>query len=215
MDISYIDAVFFDFDGVILDSTTIKTRTFQEMYSPFGDEIVEKVLNHHLQYGGISRVEKIDYYHREFLNRPLSEEALDALCQKFSENVKDAVVNADWIPGAEEFLKEYHKKIKLYVVSGTPESELIEIVEKRNMTGYFQTIMGSPVKKPVHVRYHLEKSKLKAGRCFFIGDALTDFNAAKETGLHFIGIQGDITFPEGTKVLPDCSNLASTIEEFR
>jgi phosphoglycolate phosphatase-like HAD superfamily hydrolase len=45
----------------------------------------------------------------------------------------------------------------------------------------------------------------------FVGDALTDYNAARETGLHFIGIQGEVMFPDGTIVLADCTGLESAI----
>ena len=73
MMLSSLQAIFFDFDGVILDSTRIKTETFELMYEPYGSDVVNKVLDHHLQHGGISRVEKFKLYHKTFLNAPLSE----------------------------------------------------------------------------------------------------------------------------------------------
>ncbi len=212
MNIDQVQAVFFDFDGVILDSTRIKTKTFQEIYAPFGDEVVKKVLRHHLQHGGISRVEKIPYYHREFLGQTLSREELEWLCLMFSENVKDAVVRADWIPGAEDFIKSHHNQVDLFIISGTPQEELTGIVRLRRLERYFKRILGSPVEKPDHVRSMVNEFGLQVDHCFFIGDALTDLNAAVETGVHFIGIQGEIPFPEGTTVLADCTTLNAAIE---
>jgi 3-deoxy-D-manno-octulosonate 8-phosphate phosphatase KdsC-like HAD superfamily phosphatase len=58
----------------------------------------------------------------------------------------------------------------------------------------------------------LEQYSLAAKQCVFIGDALTDYNAALETGLHFIGIQGDVTFPDTVKPLTDCQGLESALK---
>ncbi len=211
MNIKNVQAIFFDFDGVILNSTWIKTDTFRDLFSSFGEEIEKQVIDHHIQYGGISRVEKIAHYYEEFLKQPLTEEELKEKCIDFSNRVKDKVVETDWIPGAEEFLDKFHKEIPLFVISGTPEDELREIINRRKMTHYFSRILGSPVKKPVHVRDLLSDFRFDPKSCFFIGDALTDYNTAVETDTHFIGIEGFVEFPKGTLVLPDCFELENAI----
>ena len=48
-------AIIFDFDGVLVESVDVKTRAFCDMYSKYGEEIVEKVKEYHLSHGGISR----------------------------------------------------------------------------------------------------------------------------------------------------------------
>ena len=82
------------------------------------------------------------------------------------------------------------------------------------MSGYFQEVLGSPIRKPVHIRNLLSKYRLVPDHCVFVGDALTDYNASRETGLQFIGIQGEVAFPEGTTVLPDCRELEGAIAAF-
>jgi len=62
-----IKAIIFDFDGVIVESVQVKTDAFAEIYNPFGKEIVQKVVKHHKANGGISRFEKFELYHRNFL----------------------------------------------------------------------------------------------------------------------------------------------------
>lgn len=206
-----LQAIFFDFDGVILDSGRIKTDAFRLMFKPYGKDIIEKVVDHHQLNGGISRVDKLDYYHRVFLNDPLDQDGLDRACARFSDLVVDQVVACPWIPGAESFLQAHYRALPLFVVSGTPETELKEIISKRGMDLYFRRIMGSPVKKPAHVKSTLQDFRLDRNRCLFVGDAMTDFHTAAETGLKFIGIQGPTPFPDGTVVLPDCRDLASAI----
>ena len=71
--VSKYSALIFDFDGVILDSVSIKTEAFAELYLQYGKIIQNKVVQYHLKHGGISRYNKIKYFHSEFLgNRNLS-----------------------------------------------------------------------------------------------------------------------------------------------
>ena len=53
-----IKTIFFDFDGVILNSVNVKTEAFRDMYKQYGDDIAQKVVNHHLANGGVSIFEK-------------------------------------------------------------------------------------------------------------------------------------------------------------
>ena len=100
-----IRAVIFDFDGVIAESVNVKTDAFARLFEPEGPEIVERVLEHHLANGGVSRFDKFRFYYKEFLARPLSEPELDSLCGQFSHLVVEAVIDAPWVPGAQETLQ--------------------------------------------------------------------------------------------------------------
>ena len=123
-------AVFFDFDGVILDSVDVKTKAFAKMFSQYGSEIEQKVIEYHLANGGVSRFKKFDYYFREFLGKTISTEKIQKLSQQFSKLVVKDVIDSSYIDGALntlEMLKE--KGIYAYVVSGTPHEEIITIVE--------------------------------------------------------------------------------------
>ncbi len=202
-----IAAYFLDFDGVILDSVGIKTTAFERLFRPYGEKVLGAVLKHHREHGGISRIDKIRFAHEHIIGSPLSEEELVAWGARYSELVADEVVAADWIPGARDFLENEHLNIPLFVISGTPESELQQVIKQRQMAHYFKEMRGSPTRKPEHVRDLLGRYRLNPDCCVFVGDALTDYDAAKETGLLFVGIQGDVEFPAGTVVLPDCTQL--------
>lgn len=206
-----LKAIFFDFDGVIVDSNPTKTEAFRTLFSDYDDEIVAKVVAYHQQHGGISRVEKIRYAHRHIIKQPLTDKRIAAWAAEYSHLVMEKVIDADWISGAKEFLDRIQGTLPIFVISGTPETELGEIIERRRMSDYFDKILGSPVRKPVHIRNILRDFKLVPENCLFVGDALTDYNAARETGLQFIGIQGEVTFPERTAVLSDCRELQEEI----
>ena len=57
-----VDAIVFDFDGVLVESVHVKGEAFYQLYEGQGQEIQEKVLAHHLAHGGVSRFDKIKHY---------------------------------------------------------------------------------------------------------------------------------------------------------
>ncbi len=208
-----LQAIFFDFDGVIVNSIATKTEAFRTLFSDYNEKIVAQIIAYHQQRGGISRVEKIRYAHQYIIKQPLTDEELVSWATEYSRLVMEKVICADWIKGAHEFLAKIQGLLPIFVISGTPEPELKEIIERRKISGYFDKILGSPIRKPAHIRKLLSDYQLVPERCVFIGDALTDYNAARETNLQFIGIQGEVTFPDGTNVLPDCRGLEQAISE--
>ncbi len=202
---------FFDFDGVVIDSVGVKTEAFRKLFEPYGEEILIQVLEHHRLNGGISRIDKIQYSHTHFVGAPLSGADLQFWGKRYSELVVDRVIEAPWIEGAEDCLKELLGRCPIFVISGTPEDELKQVIEARNISHYFTEILGSPIKKPAHIRNLLAAYGLDPSTCVFMGDALTDYYAARETGLHFLGIQGDVELPDDAVVLPDCTRLKEAI----
>lgn len=204
---------FFDFDGVVVDSVGVKTEAFRVLFEPYGDEILAQVLEHHRLNGGISRIDKIQYSHAHFVGTPLSENELEDWGRRYSKLVVDRVIAAPWIRGAEEFFIEMQGRCRIFVISGTPEDELKRVIEARKMSHYFNEILGSPIKKPDHIRALLAAYQLEPASCLFIGDALTDYHAARKTGLHFLGVQGDVELPDDARMLPDCRGLKQAMSE--
>lgn len=188
MHIMQYEAFFFDFDGVLADSVEVKTRAFAKLFEPFGAEIEAKVVDHHRRHGGMTRVDKFRHYYKVFLHELLSEETLDGLCQQFSQLVVNEVVFAPEIPGAEDFLKKYHKAVPCFVISASPEKEIREIVKRRELHKYFKEVLGAPTSKNKNLKNILIKYNLKPSECLFFGDAESDYRAAKRSGVNFLAI---------------------------
>ncbi len=179
-------AVIFDFDGVLAESVGIKTEAFRRLFEKEGTEAVNKIVAYHLEHGGVSRFEKFRHIYGEILKRPLSDEEFDRLCREFEGLVLEGVIRAPEVNGSAECLRKLKGKAKLFIVSGTPEEEIRHIAEARGTAHYFDAIYGSPRTKTELVREILSKKGLSPNEVVFVGDAMTDYNAAMETGVGFI-----------------------------
>jgi len=202
------DAIFFDFDGVILDSVDVKTRSFAEMFKVYGEEIERQVVNYHLTHGGISRFEKFRYFYENFLHLSISEDELQGLGEEFSRITFAGVVNSSFIDGALDALATLkEKKILSFVVSGTPQDELGKIVSIKKISHFFAEVHGSPRTKSEILLDIMSRFALTKEKCLFVGDAMTDYDAASAVGIDFLGVVAlnkVSPFPENTKC---CTSL--------
>ena len=178
--------IIFDFDGVLAESLHIKTNAFYKLYEKFGREIAQKVINHHKANGGMSRYEKFPYYHKKFLNKDISESEISHLSDNFSKIVVDAVVDVEEVKGARWFLEKYFKKCNYWIVSATPTVEMIDIASKRGIAEFFNEIYGSPSDKKEVTKKILKENNLAINETVFLGDAKSDFEAAKSNNIDFI-----------------------------
>lgn len=199
-----IRAIVYDFDGVICDSVNVKTAAFAEMYEPYGEEVVAGVVAYHLANGGISRFEKFKYYSKNLLGKNISEEEVFELAKQFSDLVKQKVIQSAYLNGAYSFLKDHAKSHMQFICTGTPETEIIEILNARNISAFFTSIYGSPKTKDRILSIIMKDYQLKKSDILFIGDAITDYKAAITTGVSFLGILNESTnFPTKTTTVKD------------
>jgi len=184
------DAIFFDCDGVILDSVDIKTKVFYQMFLNFGEVYARQGVEFHLENGGISRHKKFKHFFHHILKQQVSDEKIMDLGKQFSEYVLDGVLKAPFIDGGYETICELYKlQIPLFVVSGTPHEEINFIFQQRNLSRFFKEIHGSPRDKSDIVQDISDRYTYKNENCLFIGDALSDLEASVKTGLYFLGIE--------------------------
>jgi len=189
-----IKGIIFDFDGVIVESVGVKADGFKKIYEPYGNEVVLKVLNHHLENGGVSRYEKFKYYHDKFLGLKLSDSEMSELSYNFSNFVVEQIISAPYVDGAIEFIKNNHKKYDFFISTGTPQNEIEEIIKKRKIDHFFKLVFGSPAKKVLHIDKIIKYKNFINNDLIFIGDSIQDKFASKEKGLTFVArIEGKNT----------------------
>jgi phosphoglycolate phosphatase-like HAD superfamily hydrolase len=190
-----IKAIIFDFDGVLVDSTRIKTEAFRCLFANYPDK-VEEIVAYHGKNMGISRYVKFRHIYKEILRKDLSPDKEIELGNLFSKIVLDKILVAPFINGIEEFLSRYYNQYNLYIASGTPENELNYIVSKRGISNYFKGIFGTPREKTDIIRDILNEGGFLKNEVVFLGDAETDRVAAEITEIPFIA-----------RVSPENSNL--------
>ena len=183
--IKHARLIFWDFDGVIKESIEAKTLAFVQLFEPFGSEIVEKVRQHHLDNGGMSRFEKIPLY-LKWANEDQSIKSINKYCNKFSKNVFDGVVNSPWVAGVEDYLRNNSHNQVFILVSATPQNELEKILSVLELGKIFDTIFGAPIHKSDAIHKILNSHKIKSKECLMIGDAQADFDAAKANQVPFL-----------------------------
>jgi len=66
------------------------------------------------------------------------------------------------------------------------EEEMEEIINRRSMAKYFKRVYGAPKKKDDIVRKVIKINSLEPHGVVYIGDALSDYEAAKTNSVHFI-----------------------------
>lgn len=204
------EAILFDFDGVLAESMNVKTEAFAKLFEKFGEEIVNKVVAHHIENGGISRYDKIEYYYSEYLNQQISKKEVDDIANEFSHLVVERVIRSPWIKGARDFLEKHYKTMDFYVVSGTPQKELELIIEKRKMQKYFKAVYGTPATKPEITRRIIQEKGYNKEEVLFVGDSLSDYRAAKEVNIPFLGVvseNNNSPFPEKIHTIIDFINI--------
>ena len=182
-----IKAVIFDYDGVIAESVNVKTDAFAELYKPYGTDIVQKVIKHHEANGGVSRFEKFKIYHKNYLKEDITQLEIDVLASKFSNFVLQKVIDSPYVTGVYDFISSNHKNYDFHISTGTPSDEIETILKQKSLRKFFNEVYGSPEKKDSHVKKILKKYSYNKSEVVFIGDALSDRDAARKNDIYFVG----------------------------
>lgn len=177
-------AIFFDFDGVILESADIKTNAFAAMFKNLPE--ADAIIDYHINNMGVSRYKKFEWIYKNILGKEIDQTELDRLGNQFSEIVFKQIVAAPLVAGAKRLLEKTQGVCHAFIASGTPQDELEQIVAVRNLSNFFSEVCGTPRTKTEIVKSLSAKYSLDATRCWFIGDANTDYEAAMENKMKFI-----------------------------
>ena len=189
--LSHATLVFIDFDGVIKDSVEIKTQAYASLFAQFGDKVVKQVIEHHNVNGGVSRYKKIPYYFSKFVGKRLDSKSIKYYCNIYSDKVVEKVIDSNWIPGVEKYLRENPFDQKFILITGTPQNEIESILDSLKLSSIFSNIFGAPEEKDNVIRLELLNNIIARDRMVVIGDSLTDYEAARKNDVIFI-YRGDL-----------------------
>lgn len=177
--------IFWDFDGVIKDSVEVKTQAFVKLFQPYGDEVSERVRVHHEANGGMSRFDKLPLYLGWAGVEP-TEDRVSAYCEQFSQLALQCVIDAPWVPGAEDYLRSNPHRQIFVIVSATPQEELEQILQVLDLRTCFAAVFGAPTSKKEAISMTLKNYNFDPHHCLMIGDAKADWDAAQANHVPFL-----------------------------
>lgn len=184
--------ILWDFDGVIINSDTIRTNGFARVLQSYPEHQVAQLLEYHQANGGLSRYHKFSYFFEEIRKEPVSEEQIVALAEAFSRIMRQAMTDKSLlIEETVSFIKAHHKRIPMHIVSGSDQQELRYLCQCLEIDSYFVSIHGSPTPKKQLVKDLLLSYQYKPEEGLLIGDAINDFDAAQASQVAFWGYGND------------------------
>ncbi len=198
--------IFWDFDGVILDSMPIRNKGFELVLKHYPQNQVDALLAYHKANGGLSRYVKFRYLYEVIRGEMISDAQVNELADEFSKIMLENLINpALIISDSVTFLKNNYTKFNMHIVSGSDGTELNIICKGLNLASFFKTIQGSPTPKKQLVSDLIAKYYAgKTNEICLIGDSINDYEAATVNNIDFIGYNN-----------PELKNLGSLyIEHF-
>jgi beta-phosphoglucomutase len=194
---SALQAIIFDFDGVIADSEPLHFRAFQQALAEDGLELAPK--EYYARYLGYDDVGMFQAFGED---RGL---ALDAARVKelvARKGVKlQAMMSAGSVlfPGAADFVRAAAQAVPIAIASGALRHEIVEIIEAAGVSDLFAAIVASgdtPESKPSPEPYRLAFERLRETtgtaldprRCVAIEDSRWGLESARGAGLRCVGV---------------------------
>ena len=177
----------FDCDGVVLNSNRLKIQAYFEVAIKFGATEVQAqaLVGHHVLFGGISRYPKFEFFLREILKQPVTEQSMQALLSTFTAEVKRLLTDCEVSPDLMA-LRNAAPAAKWMIISGGDQSELREIFKQRGIADLFSAgIFGSPDNKDQILAREIAAGNILQP-ALFIGDSRYDHQASTRASLDFV-----------------------------
>lgn len=185
---SEIKTIFWDFDGVILNSNEVRDMGFEELFKEYTKEQVAALMDFHRTNGGWSRYVKIRYFYEEVLGKSITEEEVNLLAGEFSVIMKKKLVDPSLlIQETVDFIKNNAENYTMYITSGSDQTELRYLCAELGLASYFKSIHGSPKAKIKWVEELIDENQLNKQECVLVGDSINDWEAADKNGIYFMG----------------------------
>ena len=199
-----IKAIFFDFNGVIIDDETIQMKAYQEVLS--GHEIA---LTEELYFGALGMddrtfVRSMFEHAKKPLSDPLLEEVLGAKTDLHRQMIEELPL----FPGVLTFLKAASREFQLGLVSMANLVEVSYVFQRANLTPLFTVIVtaeDASVCKPApdcylagllklnEFRQHERQLPLLASECLAIEDSPPGIQSARAAGMRTLGVTNTVT----------------------
>jgi phosphoglycolate phosphatase-like HAD superfamily hydrolase len=179
------DVYIFDCDGVVVDSNQLKIKAMKRVLTSllFINKDIDKCIRYFSNNFGKSRFHHIEHFLSDIFQVEVENrnDLTKTILEKFSLECKTLYLNAKLTDGFIEFISGLNGP--KYIASGSEQEELRYVFKQRGLDIYFEDILGSPEKKTDLVARI--KSFYKEKSIVMFGDAISDFEAAKDNCVDF------------------------------
>lgn len=177
--------LFFDFDGVLLDSVSSHRKAFNDAFSNFNIPYKE------FQYVSGRSSESLV---REYLSQLniYDNQKIDSIVQEKQKIVRSEIdVKLPIFPNEIEVLVKLSLKYKLSIVSSSTRYLISKFIDKYNLDKIFGSVISFEMTKqskpkPEPYLLALEKNNVHGHQAFAIEDSITGLEAAVKAGLNYI-----------------------------
>ena len=195
--ITSLQAVIFDFDGVIANSEPLHLRAFQLTLAGLGEELT--TAEYFAQYLGFDDVGMFQTFGKDRGLR-LTDDDVRRLVEQKGEHLR-ALTGGDGVlfPGAKEFICTVAAAVPVAIASGALRHEIDEVLDAAGLAPLFTAIVASgdtPQSKPSPAPYDLAFRRLAAraprpiarNRCVAIEDSRWGLESARGAGLRCVAV---------------------------
>jgi phosphoglycolate phosphatase-like HAD superfamily hydrolase len=206
-----LKTVILDFDGTLVESVGIKDRAFHALFAADYPDRIDEIMAYHLAHNATIRFDKFRHITEVMLGERLTEARANELAERFSALVADAIANCPAVGGLDEFLDTLQPRLPLYLVSVSPEDELLAILRARGLAERMKAVYSASWTKPEAIRDILRREGVGPDAAIFVGDTPEDRRAAEETGVCFIGRDSGKPLGAGVPVYRDLGGVLADI----
>lgn len=202
-----LEAIIFDFDGVIANSEPLHLRAFQKGFEPLGISL--SAADYYSRYLGYDDVGVFTAV-AEDRGLALSGDAVAALVTRKGKHIQELLHAGEVLfPGAAEFIRQAAAAVPIAIASGAQRHEIEEILDATGLRDCFVTIVaagetakGKPSPDPYARAFELLQRSNGAtvpGRCIAIEDSRWGLESARGAGLRCVAVTNSYPASE----LPD------------
>ena len=199
-----IKAIFFDFNGVIIDDETIQMKAFQEVLRGHDINVTEE------SYFAALGMDDRTFVRSMFMKagKPLTDVMLESLMEAKTSIHRDTIKDElPLFPGVLTFLKAAARHFSVGLVSMANLNEVNYVFQRANLTSLFSVVVtteDTSVCKPAPDCYVCGLTKLNekrqrerllpllASECLAIEDSPPGIESARVAGMHTLGVTNTV-----------------------
>lgn len=197
-----IKTIVFDFDGVLVDSNSLKRDAYFELFDD-KEGISRSMIESTWKEKGGNIITRFEFLGQIFskLNRPESERDIfvKSYADKYNEIVQSEIAAGGLAKGVRELLAGLSVKYHLFINSATPDFALIRTVKKLGIAKFFKGVYGVDMigfksvtdSKITNLKNILALEKIVGNETVYVGDGDVDLKAALSCECYFFGIPNE------------------------